>query len=188
MNEEYWRYWDSIPIDEQNAVSYETLCGKWGVGERKARQILHDLSSMDNGDDYILIRSSSAKGFFRTNDRDRIEKYKRECLNKGRSNLAPVKKINRVLNADDLQHSFCNNLRVIREGKGMKQKEVCNAIDGIDVSLLSRMENGVVLPTPSVLCKLAHLYGVQARDLIMADFPAPEDFDVPAELQAAEMP
>lgn len=174
MSEEYLTYWESIPIDEQNAVSYEKLCAKWGVNERKARQILHDLSSMDNGDDYILIRSSSAKGFFRTNDRDRIEKYKRECLNKGRSNLAPVKKINRVLNADEIQQSFFNNLRVIRENKGMKQKEVCQAIGGIDVSLLSRMENGVVLPTPQVLCKLARLYGVRVRDLIMADFPAPE--------------
>ena len=173
MSEEYLTYWESIPIDEQNAVSYEVLCAKWGVSERKARQILHNLSSMDNGDDYILIRSSSAKGFFRTSDRDKIEKYKRECLNKGRSNLAPVKKINRVLNAEEIQQSFFNNLRVIRENKGMKQKEVCQAIGGIDVSLLSRMENGVVLPTPQVLCKLARLYGVRVRDLIMADFPAP---------------
>lgn len=181
MSEEYWTYWESIPIDEQNAVSYEELCAKWGVNERKARQILHDLSSIDNGDDYILIRSSRAKGFFRTSDRERIEKYKRECLNKGRSNLAPVKKINRVLNSDDIQHDFFNNLRVIRESKGMKQKEVCQAIGGIiDVSLLSRMENGVVLPTPRILCELARLYGVRVHDLIMADLPSPEEQETAA--------
>lgn len=180
MYEDCLTYWETIPIDEQNAVSYEELCAKWGLSERRVRIILHDLSSIDNGDDYILIRSSSGKGFYRTSDRERIEKYKNECLSKGRSNLAPVKKINRVLNSDDIQHDFFNNLRVIRESKGMTQKEVCQAIDGIDVSLLSRMENGVVLPTPRILCELARLYGVRGRDLIMADFPSPDEQETAA--------
>lgn len=179
MSEEYNAYWESIPIDEGNAVSYEELCAKWKVSERKARQILHDLSRMDNGDDYILIRSSGAKGFYRTNDHSKIEKYKRECLSKGRSNLAPVKKINRVLNAEDIQHSFINNLRVVRESKHMTQKEVCKAVGGINEALLSRMENGVILPTPDILNRLARLYNVESYDLIVAEFPMPENFDIP---------
>lgn len=90
-------YWQQMPIGKKNAITYPQLCELWQVKERKARAILHELSLFDNGDKYILIRSSKGKGFYKTDDEHEIEKYKRECLNKGRSVFAPVKKINRVL-------------------------------------------------------------------------------------------
>jgi hypothetical protein len=145
----------------------------WGCDTRKARAILHELSLYDNGDNYILIRSSKGKGFYKTDDEAEIKAYKRECLNKGRSVFAPVKKINRVLNANAEQYSFTNNLRVVRESKGLKQAQVCKLMKkhdrAFDKSLLSKMENGVCLPTYSQLTKLAEIYAVKPFELLKAD-------------------
>lgn len=96
-------YWKQIPIGKENALDYSMLCEMWDCSERVARSILHELSRYDNGDSYILIRSSKSKGFYRTDDTDEIEKYRKECLNKGRSTFAPVRKCNRVLAIDDSQ-------------------------------------------------------------------------------------
>lgn len=99
-------YWHDIPIGKDNAVSYKELCARWDRNERAVRVILHDLSRYDNGDDFILIRSSAGRGFYRTDDLETIKAYKRECLNRGRNVFAPVRKINKVLGADPNQFSF----------------------------------------------------------------------------------
>lgn len=165
--------WNDIPVGRKSAVTYDELCALWHCDERTARARLHTLSLYDNGDNYILIRSSKGKGFYKTDDETEIKAYKRECLNKGRSVFAPVKKINRVLNADTEQYSFTNNLRVIRESKGLKQSQVCAIMKrfdrAFDKSLLSKMENGVCLPTYAQLSKLAEIYAVQPFELLKAD-------------------
>lgn len=163
-------YWNDIPVGKENAITYETLCAIWNCDTRTARAILHELSVYDNGDDYILIRSGKCKGFYKTDDESEIKAYKRECLNKGRSIFAPVKKINRVLKANTEQYSLTNNLRVVRESKGLKQCQVCNVMKrydrAFDKSLLSKMENGVCLPTYYQLSKLAEIYAVQPFELL----------------------
>lgn len=166
-------FWNDIPVGKVNAVTYDELCIMWNCTERTARAILHELSLYDNGDNYILIRSSKGKGFYKTDDETEIQAYKRECLNKGRSVFAPVKKINRVLNANAEQYSLTNNLRVIRESKGLKQCQVCDSMKqydkAFDKSLLSKMENGVCLPTYYQLTKLAEIYAVQPFELLKVD-------------------
>ncbi len=166
-------YWNDIPVGKANAVTYAELCDKWECNERSARAILHKLSTYDNGDNYILIRSSGCKGFYRTDDETEMQAYKRECLNKGRSIFAPVMKINRVLNANTEQYSLTNNLRVVRESKGLKQRQVCNIMKQydktFDKSLLSKMENGVCLPTYYQLAKLAHIYACTPSELISTE-------------------
>ena len=163
-------YWDEIPIGKENAITYENLMDIWGKNDRKVRMILHELSLYDNGDDYILIRSANGKGFYRTDDIEIIKAYRKECLNKGRSMFAPVKKINRVLNVNTDQYEMENNLRVVRESIGMKQKEVCNILRkydrAIDTAMLSKMENGVCLPTPYQLSKIAEIYCCNPDHLI----------------------
>lgn len=166
-------YWDDLPIGRDNAITYPTLGIMWGKDKRMVRAILHELSLYDNGDNYILIRSSKNKGFYKTDDEAEIKAYKRECLNKGRSVFAPVKKINRVLSANTDQYSLINNLRVIRESKNMKQCQVCDIMKqydkAFDKSLLSRMENGVCLPTYYQLSKLAEIYAVEPFNLLQVD-------------------
>lgn len=164
------KLWNDIPVGRENAYTYEDLCYIWKCEPRKARAILHALSLYDNGDNYILIRSSAGKGFYKTDDESEIQAYKRECLNRGRNVFAPVKKINRVLNTDAAQLSTTNNLRVIRESRGLKQADVCKRMKkydrAFDKSLLSKMENGVCLPTAAQLLKLAEIYACEPFDLM----------------------
>lgn len=174
MNEaKYELYWNDIPVGKENAVSYQDLTARWECNERSVRDILHDLSAYDNGDDFILIRSARAKGFYRTDDSDTIEAYKKECLNKGRSVFAPVRKINRVLNSNSTQMSIHNNLRVVRINKNVGQAEVCRFMkkydSAFDKPLLSKMENGVCLPTPFQLSLLAKFYGCEPFEILNAD-------------------
>lgn len=170
-------YWENIPVGKENAITYAKLCKLWQCTERAARGILHELSSYDNGDDYILIRSSSCKGFYKTDNPDEMQAYKRECLNKGRSIFAPVRKINRVLNANVEQYSFENSLRVVREGAGLTQCQVCSKmqkyINGFDKSLLSKIENSVILPTPQQIILLSQIYGVEPLNLVNVEFILP---------------
>ncbi len=126
------------------------------------------MSLYDSGDDFILIRSARSKGFYRTDNKEEMKAYKRECLAKGRSVFAPVKKINRVLNENDEQYSLMNNLRVVRERCGLTQTEVCKRVNdiGLDKFLLSKMENNICLPTDYQLRRLAQIYGVRAHELV----------------------
>ena len=91
------QYWNDIPVGRENAITYPELCEKWHCSARKVRYILHELSYFDNGDKYILIRSSHGKGFFKTDNVAEIEKYKKECTNRARHTFAPLRKIRRVL-------------------------------------------------------------------------------------------
>lgn len=103
---DYETFWNEIPIGRENAYTYDKLCEMWECSERTARHILHELSSYDNGDDFILIRSGSSKGFYRTDNPAEIERYRQECLNKGRSIFVSIKKCNRVLDIDKSQLEF----------------------------------------------------------------------------------
>lgn len=164
-------YWTELPVGKENAITYTELCCLWGKDKRTVRSILHELSRFDSGDDYILIRSSSGKGFYKTDDPAEIAAYKRECLSRGRNVFAPIKKINRVLNAQGvIQYTFENNLRVVREGAGLKQSEVCEQVKRYDssfnVPLLSKMENGQCMPTPYQRFLLAQIYGCEPSSLV----------------------
>ena len=176
MNKNEYRleiFWNDIPIGKKNAVTYTTLKMWWNINEREVRRTLHELSSFDNGDNYVLIRSGKNKGFYRTDNEEEIKLYKRECLNKGKSIFAPIRKINRILSANIDQFSINNNLRVIREGLQMKQTEVCRIMqeydEHFDVPMLSKMENGVCLPTPFQLARLSEIYTCQPTDLIQSE-------------------
>lgn len=168
------QYWNDIPVGKENAVSYAELCFRWNCKKRAVRSILHELSRFDSGDDFILIRSSGGKGFYKTADPDEIKAYKRECLSRGRNVFAPIKKINRVLDSlGNLQYSFSNNLRAIREGAGMDQAEVAEKLqrydESLDEAMIARMENGYCLPTPYQRFLFARLYDVNPADLVEAE-------------------
>jgi hypothetical protein len=96
-------YWDSIPIGKPNRKTYTELGDAWGVSRRTVRLILHRLSELDNGDGLILIRSATTRGFYRTDDPEEIEIYRREVMSKATSLFAPLKKIRRVQGEDDAQ-------------------------------------------------------------------------------------
>ena len=96
-------YWDDIPTDETGVppLDYSTLCYIWNCDRRTVRRILAELSAFDNGDGYILIRSSHDKGFYKTRNREKILLYRREVYARAMNTLKPLKKIKRVLNRSE---------------------------------------------------------------------------------------
>lgn len=175
MNSKLEFFYNDIPIGAENAISYDELCARWKKDKREVRRILHDLSLYDNLDDFVLIRSGQGKGFYKTNDENTLLAYKKECLQKGRSNFAPIKKINRILkgNAQALQESVFNNLKAVRVERGLSQTEVCFRLRqcgiAVDAPALSKLENGAFLPTPYILSKLAEIYGVEPFELVAVE-------------------
>ena len=166
-------HWASIPVGKENAIDYFALCNLWDLSERRVRKILQELSYYDNGDNYILIRSSKNKGFYRTDDEAEIKAYRKECLNKGRSIFAPIKKCNRILRKDCGQLDIMNNLLQYRLDCGLKQTEVCKYLREqgfeIDPPALSKFENNRALPLPAMTNALADLYICSPSDLIAYD-------------------
>lgn len=166
-------FWSEIPVGKENALTRQQLCAMWDMSDRSARKVLQELSQYDNGDDYILIRSGKSKGFYKTADAAEIAAYRKECINKGRSHFAPLRKINRLASVDAAQYSIENNLKVVRMSKGMTQPEVVEKLQvfdtGMDVSMLSRMESGRCLPTPFQLIILARIYGCEPLELVNTD-------------------
>ncbi len=98
-----YKYWDDIPTDETGSppVDYSTLCYMWNVDRRTVRAILAELSAFDNGDGFILIRSSHNAGFFKTQNREKIAAYRREVYARAMNTLKPLKKIKRVLSRSE---------------------------------------------------------------------------------------
>ena len=92
------KYWDDIPIGKENAITYPELCTIWNIPERSVRYRLHELSRIDTGDNYILIRSASGKGFYKTDNIAEIERYATEICNRAKNTFIPLKKIQRVIN------------------------------------------------------------------------------------------
>lgn len=73
-----------------------------------------------------------------------------------------------------------NRLKAARLNAGMKLADVVRDLraageKGIDISLLSKMENGYCRPTDSVLLKLAALYGADACFLLDSKVVAAEE-------------
>lgn len=172
MSDLLW-YWNSLPIGRENAVTYPELELSWGMSSRAVRLRLAELSSFDNGDNFILIRSSAGKGFYLSDDPDEITAYKHECRSRAIKTFAPLKKINRVLAdvlPEEINYSFVNNLKLVRRARQMTQERVCEFMRTVDpafdVSKLSRLENGYAMPTPAQLHAMAQIYGCAPSELV----------------------
>ena len=171
--EELLRYWHTIPVGKGNAITYAQLEQRWCMSARSVRRMLAELSRFDNGDNYILIRSSASKGFYLSDDPAEITAYKKECKSRAMHTFAPLKKINRVLAdilPEEINYSFTNNLKLIRKAHGATQDEICDLMRVVDPSFdkskLSRLENSYALPTPLQLHTLAHIYGCEPSELV----------------------
>lgn len=87
--------WLDIPMSKDHAVTYKALEQKWGMSSRAVRKVLYELSRVDFGDPYILIRSSHNKGFYKTINPVEIRKFRKEITSRARECLAPLTKIDK---------------------------------------------------------------------------------------------
>lgn len=172
-------FYNDIPIGKENAISKEALANIWGVGERKARQIIAELRAQDNGDNYIICSSSSSKepGYFRTDNPEEIRAYKNETINRARHTFRPLNKVNRVLALHENARQYViefNNLKAARIAAGYSGSEIVEKIraydKSFDKSILSKIENNKCLPTALQLSIMAELYGMKTEELTGAEF------------------
>lgn len=91
------RLYNDIPIGREKAVTKNDLMRKWDKPERAVRRIIQELRMVDNGDDYVIVSFSGGKGYYRTNDLEEIEAFKRETIRRAQHTFAPLRKINRIL-------------------------------------------------------------------------------------------
>jgi len=63
--------------------------------------------------------------------------------------------------------SIPNNLRKYRKTKGLRQKDVARVLGLKSASIISRWENGLCLPRPVNMFKLAVLYRTMADALFI---------------------
>ena len=160
-----------IPRGSENARGYDYFVKKWDKTRRSVRRILHDISVNEFDDGFVLIRSAHDGGmFYLTKTKDEIARYRKEIINKARSLAEPARIIDKVLEIDAGSLTVVNRMRKTRLKKGMKQTEVVEAMRKkfrtFDVPMLSKMENGVCLPTPPHLVTLARIYGVEPSELL----------------------
>ena len=66
---------------------------------------------------------------------------------------------------DEIFKRLGQNLKRIREEKGMTQGDICRALD-IDRGFISSIENGKRNPTVSTLKKIADVLGVSVDELL----------------------
>ena len=164
-------YYD-IPIGRENAISKERLQKIWGFdSERVVRRTIAELRKIDNGDNFVIVSTSSCKGFYRTDDPEEILKYKRETLNRAKHTFAPLGKVNRILMENDAQLELIapNKLKEAREAAGLKANEVIPIIrkydPSFDKSMMSKIENDKCLPTKLQLSIMANLYKKPVAEL-----------------------
>ena len=90
-------YYGEIPVGKENAVSKYRLAANWHVSERQARRIIQELRAADFGDEYVIVSSSHGRGYYKTDNLEEIEQFKREVTNRARNTFLPLKKVNRIL-------------------------------------------------------------------------------------------
>lgn len=66
---------------------------------------------------------------------------------------------------DEIFKKLGQNLKRIREEKGMTQGDICRALD-IDRGFISSIENGKRNPTLSTLKKIADVLGIAVDELL----------------------
>ena len=84
-----------IPVG--TAVSRQQLSRMWGVPDRTARDYVSQLRRWDNGDGFIICSSSHGKGYFRTDDPERIKAFTDEMRGRAICEFLPLKKALRIL-------------------------------------------------------------------------------------------
>lgn len=167
-------YYESIPVGRENAITRAELARLWNTSPDRVRHIIAALRAEDQGDDYIIYSSSSPEnpGYYKTDEPSERRAFMAETKRRAINTFKPLKKAQRIENGNSDQYSLCNNLKQYRKDKGISNESFCEAITAAGVPLttpmLSRIENGYVLPTPicavlmaeALKCEVSDLFGI----------------------------
>lgn len=163
-------HYETIPIGKENAISKVDLCELWNMNERKVRRTVEKLRRTDNGDDFVIVSTSKRAGYYRSADRQDIKKFKKEMTNRAKHTFRPIQKANRILGVDEEQYSFTNNLKMMRIESRLWVTTVVEELKKVDPrfdrSMLSRIENGLCMPTPLQLQAFSRLYHRSIEEMV----------------------
>ena len=163
-------YYESIPLGKENAISKFALAQLWNTSVREARRKVMLLRMEDNGDDFVIVSTSKSAGYYRSDNRDDIRSFKEEMSNRAKHTFRPIRKASRILGVDEQQYSFTNNLKMCRLEARLWGDTVVLELRKLDPrfdkSILSRIENGLCMPTPIQLQVLSRLYHKSIEELV----------------------
>lgn len=179
------RYWTQIEIAYKLREFYDTSFYNDQFHDSPARHMLtKDIRTINKSDVIQKVIISNSKGV-KIASREEFERYisaefasifRRLARTRQKAKKAGLDGQMRIVlgNERDTIEAFAdsiNRLKAARLNAGMKLADVVRDLraageKGIDVSLLSKMENGYCRPTESVLLKLAALYGADACFLL----------------------
>ena len=161
-------YYDDIPVGKENAITKYRLSVLWHLDERTVRRIIQELRAADFGDNYVIVSSSGGRGYYKTDNLEEIEAFKREVTNRAKHTFLPLKKVNRILHSAG-QVELVNNMQAIRKAKGISNAQAVNYVRQydpyFDKSVLSKIENGRCGATNQQLAALSELYGSSPEEL-----------------------
>lgn len=159
-------YYNDIPVGKGNAITREDLSIKWKICDRGVRKIISELRAQDFGDDYIIVSTSSGKGYYKTDNIEDILNFKREIMNRGRHTFKPLRKVNRVLSG---KVEPVNQFKACRNQKGITNRQAVEYVQRYDPAFdrytLSKIENGKCGATNQQLALLAELYETTPEEL-----------------------
>lgn len=165
-------YYDSIPVGRENAITRAELADKWGMSQDQVRHTIADLRARDNGDNFIIFSSSDKRnrGYYKTDNAMERRAFVNETRSRAINTFKPLKKAQRIEKGEQAQqYTFGNNLKTRRIAAGISNVEMVGALSAagmyIDAPLLSRIENGYVLPTPAMAEEMASMLNCEVQDI-----------------------
>ena len=179
------RYWTQIELAYRLSDYYDTSFYNDQFHDSPTRhQLTKDIRAINKSDVIQKIIISNSRGVKIAN-REEFEKYisaefasifRKLARTRQKAKKAGLDGQMRIVlgSERDTIEAFAddiNRLKAARLNAGLKladvARELCAAGEnGIDISLLSKMENGYCRPTESVLLKMAVLYGTEACVLL----------------------
>lgn len=164
-------YYESIPVGRENAITRAELARRWGMSPDKVRHTIAALRAEDQGDNYIIFSSSDPQnpGYYKTDEATERRAFMAETKRRAINTFKPLRKAQRIENGNSDQYSLCNNLKLYRKDKGISNDMFCDALTaaGVPMStpMLSRIENGHVLPSPRCAEVMAEIIGCDVIEL-----------------------
>ena len=166
-------YYSDIPIGESNSIPRVVLAKRWGLSERRTRQIIQDLRNQDNGDGYVIVSKANGWGYYRTDDPDIIAGFIRDTQGRADNTLLPLRKAKRIMRERSQQTqtevgSVVCKLHDFRDGY-ITQSKLVKAMQkrfpGFDRVALSKAENGLIILPPDMLAEVARLLGTTPQSI-----------------------